>query len=193
MHQTHEAEHHPLGLKDKVRQATDEAVEMCYQCGKCTAGCPLASEFDYSPNQILRMLQLGLPEFEEKILSSYAIWLCLSCQTCVTRCPKEVDFPAIMDWLRQESLRRGLVHPKAKDIVAFHKTFLGMVKQFGRLYEVGLIAGYKMKTFHLMQDVKVAPTMFFNGLLKILPHNVKNKQAISRIFEKTIESEDTHK
>jgi len=82
----------------------------------------------------------------------------------------EVDLPKIMDVLRAESLRRGLVHPRAKDIVAFHKSFLDTIRRFGRLWEVGLVAGYKLRTRHLLQDVALAPAMLKRGKLPLLPH-----------------------
>ncbi len=125
---------------------------------------------DYPPSLLLRYLQIGIPVFDETVLSSYTIWLCLSCQTCVARCPMEVDLPSVMDALRAESLRRNLVHPKAKDIVAFHRSFLDTIRRFGRLWEVGLIAEYKLRTRHFLQDVMVAPSMLKRGKLPLLPH-----------------------
>lgn len=145
---------------------------------------------DIAPNQILRMLQTEIPELEEKVLKSLTIWLCLTCEQCYARCPKDVDLPKIMDYLRSESIRRGLVNPKAKDILAFHKSFLDSVRLTGKLYEIGLIGGYKMRTMHLMQDVNVAPTMYFNGKLNLFPSQVKNKKAIQRIFEKAKSEEE---
>lgn len=176
---------HADTLPAHVRQATGESVFNCYQCGKCSAGCPLAAEMDYAPNQILRMLQLGLPELEEEVLKAFSIWLCLTCETCAARCPKEVDLPRIMDYLRQQSLKRGLVHPKAKDILAFHEAFLASIRKGGRLHEVGLISSYKLRTLHLFQDVLVAPKLFLRGKLKLLPHGIDGTAAVRRIFERT--------
>lgn len=175
---------HPHTLADAVQQKTGEDAFQCYQCGKCTAGCPLATEMDYSPQQILRLLQLNLPDVEEELLGSLAIWLCLTCEQCVTRCPQEVDLPKIMDELRQRSRERGLVHPNAKDILKFHESFLSTVKQNGRLHEVGLIAQYKLRSGHLLQDVLVAPLLLMRGKLGILPKGIKGKDAIRRMFEK---------
>jgi heterodisulfide reductase subunit C len=90
-----------------------------------------------------------------------------------------------MDFLRSESIRLNRVHPQARDIIAFHKTFLGSVRSNGRLHEVGLVVGYKMKTGHLFQDATNAPKMFAKGLLNVLPHHVKGKEAIEKIFAKT--------
>ena len=74
----------------------------CNQCGKCSAGCPVASAMDMLPSQVIRLVQLGLDE----ALDCQAIWVCASCFTCVTRCPKGVDLSRIMEALRQIHLRR---------------------------------------------------------------------------------------
>ncbi len=139
-HSTHGAEGHGQhSLAQRLRSATGLSVADCYQCGKCSAGCPLTTEMDFSPNQILRMLQLEMPEFDRKVLGSLSIWLCLTCQTCLARCPKEVDLPRVMDFLREESLRQGMVNAKARDILKFHESFVGSVEACGRLHEMGLI------------------------------------------------------
>ena len=161
------------------------AISRCYQCGKCSAGCPLSSEMDHSPNTILRMLQTGLPEMEDKVLRSLSIWLCLACETCHSRCPMEVNLPKIMDFLRSESMRLKKVNPRAKKILAFHESFLNSIKRNGRLYEMGLVMDYKLKTKDFMQDVDVAPVMYMKGKLNLGSHKVKGAAAIARIFEMT--------
>ena len=172
-------------LATLIGKSTLESLAKCYQCAKCSAGCPLAAEMDYPPSQLLHLIQLGLPEYDERALKSLTIWLCLACETCYTRCPKEVDLPKIMDFLRQESLRRGLAHPQAKNIIAFHKAFLDGIRYTGRLYEAGMTADYKLRNpASAMQDVFNAPKLFLKGKLKPFPHTIKNRKAISRIFEK---------
>jgi heterodisulfide reductase subunit C2 len=161
--------HHTTTLAGLIQKETGISVARCYQCGKCSAGCPTASEMDYPPSLLLHHLQTGRPSSEETVLGSYTIWLCLSCHTCVARCPMEVDLPGVMDVLRQESLQRNLVHPRAKDIVAFHKSFLNTIRRFGRLWEVGLVAEYKLRTRHFWQDVLLVPGMLKRGKLSLVP------------------------
>ncbi|MCP5000544.1 MAG: 4Fe-4S dicluster domain-containing protein, partial [Hyphomicrobiales bacterium] len=77
----------PLSLVDVVREATGDNAFMCYQCVKCTSGCPMADQFDLSPHQIMRSVQLN----DISVLDSKSIWLCVSCYTCATRCPQKID------------------------------------------------------------------------------------------------------
>ncbi len=90
-----------------IKEISGEDVRACYQCGKCTAGCPLSSAMDLMPNQILRLLQLG--EYDQ-VLGCRTIWQCASCLTCASRCPKAVDPARVMDALRTILMRRGAVH-----------------------------------------------------------------------------------
>lgn len=169
-------------LAARVLHDTRVAVVECYQCGKCSAGCPLADEMDITPSQILRMLQLEMPALDEEVLRSYTIWLCLTCEMCYARCPKEIDLPKVMDALRAESLRRRLANPRARDIIAFHRSFLDSIKRCGRLYEILLVVAYKMRTWHLLQDLLVAPKLFVRGKLNPIPELIRGRGHMARIF-----------
>jgi heterodisulfide reductase subunit C2 len=185
------AHQHTLpGLAGEITEQIDVHVEKCYQCGKCSAGCPLSAEMDYPPSLLLRMIQTGDKELEKKVLKSYTIWLCLSCEMCYQRCPMEIDIPSLADYLRSKSVKLGMVHPKAKNIVKFHKAFLNSIKNTGRLFELGLIANYKMASMNLMQDVDMAPGMISKGKLHFFPEKIKDTAQIKRIFKKTISKKD---
>ena len=172
-------------LADKVYEKIDVLAAKCYQCGKCSAGCPVASDMDYPPSVIMHLLQAGMPEYEEKILRSYSIWLCVTCEMCYGRCPMEIDIPKVMDFLREKSLAEGKNNPKAKNIVAFHKAFLDSVNYTGRMYEIGLFADYKTRTLHLLQDMNTVPKLLSSGKLHIIPELIKGRKTMSHIFKKT--------
>ena len=87
---------------EKVEAWSQQELLACYQCGKCSAGCPMAKYMDILPHQIIRYAQLGL---EKELLSSEAIWLCVSCLTCNTRCPKGVHIAEVIEAVRQVRLR----------------------------------------------------------------------------------------
>lgn len=184
---------HPDSLKSELEKATGVHIAECYQCGKCTAGCPLNEEMDIKPNQIMRMLQAELPGFEDKLLRSLSIWLCLACDTCYSRCPQEIKLSQVMDYLRQESLRQNKVNPKAIDILKFHQAFLETIEKNGKLNEVWLTINYKLKTLNMMQDVNKAPSMLLKGKLDPIPSKIKNVKEIEKIFKKISENEGGNK
>ena len=170
-------------LSFKVRQSTDVNVRECYQCGKCTAGCPVAEHMDLRPSVIMRMLQSGDEKEMDEILRSKSIWFCLTCETCYSRCPMELDIPKVMDYLRQRSLAEGKVHRDARDIVTFHQSFLNTIERNGRLHEMGLVIDYKLHSGNLFQDITVAPEMFSKGKLSILPERINDRKGLSRLFK----------
>ncbi|NLF01363.1 MAG: 4Fe-4S dicluster domain-containing protein [Anaerolineales bacterium] len=87
----------------QVEEISGQDLLACNQCGRCSAGCPVVAAMDLLPSQAVRLAQLGL----EEVLDSNTTWICASCLTCATRCPKGVDLPRLMEALRQVALRRG--------------------------------------------------------------------------------------
>jgi len=85
----------------------------CYHCGKCSAGCPAAGFMDILPNQVIRLVQLGLVR---NALESETIWFCAACQTCYARCPKGVDLPRVMEALREIALQEKGDHVELTQI-----------------------------------------------------------------------------
>lgn len=86
-----------------VESISGQSLLACYQCGKCSAGCPVAFSMDVLPSQVIRMAQLGL----EEVLETQTIWTCAACLTCVARCPKEIDLPRIMEALRVIKMQKS--------------------------------------------------------------------------------------
>ncbi|MDR0505321.1 MAG: 4Fe-4S dicluster domain-containing protein [Dysgonamonadaceae bacterium] len=173
-------------LSGNVQKSVGVNSARCYQCGKCSAGCPLNSDMDFAPSAVMRMIQVEDEETDRQLLQSQSIWLCLSCEMCISRCPMEIDIPKVMDYLRQTSLKEGLQNKNAaKNIIPFHRSFLDSIKYLGRLYEIGLIAGYKLRTFKFLQDLNIVPQMLTKGKLPILPEKIKATRQLLNIFKKT--------
>ncbi len=162
------------------------AVQDCYQCGKCTAGCPVADHMDVVPNQVVRLVQLGRAE---AAAGASGIWECVSCQTCSTRCPKSVDCAAVMDALRQRSGDPHRAALPARRTVLFQRAFLQNIRRNGRLNELELIAQFKTSAFLgdfsvplLMKDALLAPKMRARRKLHVIGEKVRDRKLVHRIF-----------
>ena len=92
-------------LAQRVKQELGQNVYLCYQCVKCSSGCPVSEFFDWQPHQIMRAVQLGQADIA---LHAQSPWLCASCQTCSTRCPQGLDITLIMEFLTRESRAQGI-------------------------------------------------------------------------------------
>ncbi|HUV92422.1 MAG TPA: heterodisulfide reductase-related iron-sulfur binding cluster [Anaerolineales bacterium] len=128
-------------LARRIQDELGQNVYLCYQCVKCSSGCPVAEFFDWQPNQIMRALQLGQ---EDIALQSETPWLCASCQTCTTRCPQDLDIAGIMEFLTREALERG-IKPPVKEVKIFNDAFMREVRIWGRAYEPGLMVEMKLR------------------------------------------------
>ncbi len=179
----HGKEQCDVAFMKEVRERSGANLERCYQCVACSSGCPAAYVMDYAPHQIIRMSLLGL---KDKVLDSKAYWLCLSCETCAARCPNEIDIVKFMDTLREIAIREG--RTQQTTLPLFHKTFLGVVKSYGKTFEIGLILQYMLKSkeiFNLKEMLAYIPlglSMFIKGKLALIPDKIKGAGNIRQIF-----------
>jgi heterodisulfide reductase subunit C2 len=123
-------------LATKVGHGCAENPYLCYQCKKCTAGCPVAGYAGMHPAQIMRAVQLGQYDmvFDDKF-----IWLCTGCETCTTRCPQGIDIAAVIDELKIIARAEGKVHPEAPSAVMLKRNYDSFAR-WGRMWEIELIA-----------------------------------------------------
>lgn len=171
---------HIQTLSSHIQNATGLDPALCYQCGKCSAGCPMAGEMDLKTHEIIRLIQIDRPD---RLFASESIWMCLTCETCTTRCPNEFDPAAVMDALREIALKDapgGIPHR----ISAFHSAFLEQIRTHGRVFEFGLVASYKLHGGPLFADVESVPSMLSRGKLSFTPKRIEDTKGLRRIFEK---------
>jgi heterodisulfide reductase subunit C2 len=181
------------GLAERLN-AAQVSVDACYQCKKCSSGCPLTFAMDLLPDQVIRLALLGQ---EETVLRAATPWVCSSCETCTTRCPNGIDIAGVMDWLKEESLKRGYAAPQPQ-VSRFHQSFLEAVRLGGgRLSEPLLLGLYSWKSGRILEKLKsgefkeellLAWELARRGRLKPrLPKKLKGAQEIARLFTKGAE------
>lgn len=164
---------------EQVMEESEQDLSLCYQCGNCTASCPYTFGFDIPVSRVMRLMQTGQ---KKVVLESSSIWLCASCTSCTTRCPNNIDVARVMDVLRHIARREGYV--KEPRVKAFFDSFLDSVRKHGRVFEIGLMVDYVFKTGRFWTDMDLGPKMLPKGKMSMKPHDIQNKKAIARIFER---------
>jgi heterodisulfide reductase subunit C2 len=164
-------------------------VSACFQCRKCSGGCPLTFAMDLLPHHVIRLAILGQ---EALVFGSRTIWVCSGCQTCTTRCPNGIDIAGTMDWLKEEAVKRGHTLPE-ESVAAFHRYFLeGIQASGGRLSETRLLRRY---TFHklwrhpdmaeMKRDMRLGWKLWRRGRVRLSgPPVLRGKAEINTIFRK---------
>ncbi len=177
------------GFAKKVVAGSSVELFACFQCEKCTNGCPVTFTMDYGPHQIVRMAQFGLVE---DISCANTMWVCASCETCFTRCPNGIDIPKLMDYLKQWVLGKG-DKPVEGPVAAFHQAFLGNIRKFGRIHEAALMRAFQLKCMiagkgvgpkEVLKNLKLGFSMLKRGRLALVPRKTGGKDAVRKLFEK---------
>ena len=173
-------------IKEVMKMPGGEKILECIQCGSCTGGCPAMFAMDYSPMQIIKMINLGM---KEKVLSSSTLWVCSACYTCATRCPRNVNFTTLMMSLRNKAIRENLVKNEAN--LKFHKYFFEVVNKYGRLHEPELLLNLMKKNDvnSLRHNASLALRLLKKGKLQIRAPKTEQNSWLANILEKTNEKE----
>ena len=173
-------------FRREVEEMGGEKVSACFQCEKCTNGCPVTFAMDIAPHKVIRSVHLGL---KDEVLHSDTIWVCASCETCTTRCPNDIDIAHVMDTLRQISQREG-VKASQHNVPIFHSAFLSSIKRHGRVGEMEMALTYYLKgegLTGLLKQAGMGLEMFAKGKIKLIPSRIRAIKQVRNIFKKTAE------
>jgi heterodisulfide reductase subunit C2 len=140
----------------------------------------MAPEMDIKTHEIIRLLQLDM---SERLISAESIWMCLTCETCTTRCPNEFDPAALIDSLREIILRQSPATVPQK-VAGFHSAFLDQIRTHGRVFEFGLVASYKLRGGALLADIGSVPAMLARGKLALTPRRIEGIREVRKIFDR---------
>jgi len=150
----------------------------CLQCARCSSGCTMRQETDVLPHQINRMALLGM---RDELLKSKALWMCVSCQTCVARCPMKVDTPALIDRLHAMA---QAAPGDLRRVQVFNNAMLASMRRFGRVWELGMMGIYKLRSLDLFTDLGKLPLMLKKGKFSFRPPVIRGRSAVAQIFRR---------
>ena len=176
-------------LLEKIEAQGPFQAGACFQCRKCTNGCPVTFAMDLYPDEVIRMVILGQ---RETVLACRTIWVCAACETCTTRCPNDVKIAELMDCLKEMTIREGIPSSQPR-ILALHETFLDNIKKRGRLYETTLLPAYLLKSGELLDkwnsgtwryDLNLGRQMFSKGRVPLMPKSIKGKREVRKILSR---------
>ncbi len=174
-------------LLEQIEAQGPFQAEACFQCRKCTNGCPVTFAMDLYPDEVIRMVILGQ---RETVLACRTIWVCAACETCTTRCPNDVKIAELMDCLKEMAVQEGVPSPQPQ-ILTLHETFLNNIKKWGRVYETTLLPAYLLKSGELLDkwnsgtwryDLNLGRRMFSKGRLPLMPKSIKGKREVRKIL-----------
>lgn len=163
-------------------------LEMCIQCGTCGGSCPSAADMEHTPRRLFAMIEAGE---REKVLRSNTPWYCVSCYYCMVRCPQEVHITDIMYSLKRMAVREGHYRESsAASVPGFSETFMDMVENYGRSFELGLATRYHLR-HHPLGAMKMATGMGFDllrrGRMDLTPRRIKGIRQLKAILAKAKE------
>jgi heterodisulfide reductase subunit C len=152
-------------LAKEIAERSGENVFLCYQCRKCASGCPNRQFMEKTPTELMRYAQLGMIEEAMKINT---IWYCVSCQTCSTRCPQDIDIAHVVDTMRIVAQEKK-IKTDSGNMKLFNRLWMFLLKYGGRMYELGLTGMLNMFTLRPFKDLPLGMKMFKKGKLRLLP------------------------
>ena len=173
-----------IATRNMVEKSSGEKISACFQCEKCSSGCPMTFAMDIAPHQVIHLIQLGLIN---EVVDSDTIWVCASCETCTPRCPNNIDIAHVMDTLRQLSVKKG-VKLSQRQAPVFQKVFLSNVKAFGRMHELSMAVIFSLKSGGiqgLLGQMSFGLKMLSKGKMKLLPERFRKGKQVKIIFRET--------
>jgi heterodisulfide reductase subunit C len=180
------AEDSTLLQEVSARTAGVSRLEMCIQCGTCGGSCPSAAAMDHTPRALFAMLRAGM---REEVLSSNTFWMCVSCYHCVVRCPQNIHIADVMYTLKNMAIQEGLYQDSTAPDLS--KTFVDMVEEYGRSFELGLASRHYLKHFPLRLSnlTPMGLGMLSRKRMSLRPKRIKYLRQLKAILKRAKELE----
>ncbi|MDP3105984.1 MAG: 4Fe-4S dicluster domain-containing protein [Candidatus Methanoperedens sp.] len=161
-------------------------IPTCMQCGICAGSCPVSHEMDYTPRELVRMIQLGL---KKEVLSSNTIWICTTCFSCSVRCPRGIYPTELMETLKPIAMSEGIKNRNAK----FDTVFADVVRKTGRASEFLLISKYSVSEPGMIKQAPFGLALMAKGKLPLSIDKMEDARELEAIFKKENEGQEAEK
>lgn len=159
-----------------LKTPVGEKIPTCMQCGICAGSCPVSHEMDYTPRQLVRMVQLGL---KHQVLNSNTIWICTTCFSCSVRCPRGIRPTELMETLKPIAIAEGIKNKNSK----FDSIFSDVIKKSGRASEFLLISKYSLSEPGMIKQAPFGLSLMSRGKLPLMPDKMEDARELDAIFK----------
>lgn len=158
-----------------LKTPVGEKIPTCMQCGVCAGSCPVSHEMDYTPRQLVRMIQMGL---KQEVLNSNTIWICTACFSCSVRCPRGIRPTELMETLKPIAIAEGIKNKNAR----FDSIFSDVIKNNGRASEFLLISKYSLSEPEMIKQAPFGLSLMSKGKLPVMPDKMDDRRELGAIF-----------
>lgn len=184
-------------LIDEVIERSNQNILACYQCRRCASGCTVGEETGITPDRVIRLILTGN---RDEAIDNALVWQCVSCYTCGTRCPNNIQCGRVTETLKKMSKEEKIV-PQNPNIAYFHDAFVSGCTRWGRVNEVEFMGYYELKSIakHLLKfqfkevfdeiskQIKLGYSMFRQKRLHLKLHSTKGRKEVKRFYKIAME------
>jgi len=173
-----------MSFRQEIEALSGQNTNLCFQCSKCSAGCPMSDKMDLKPAQVMHNIRLGR---EDAVLNSTTIWLCVGCETCTARCPQDVKPAEAMTAARVLALKKG-VKPSVREVDIYYRGFVDNMRFYGKIHDASLAGITQLLTGQLRENLPIAWKLFRKGRVKPPPIPIKGR-TFRALYKRTLEQE----
>ena len=178
---------------DEVVLRSHQNLSACYQCRRCASGCTVGEETGITPDYLIRLIMMGR---REEALDNALVWQCVSCYTCGTRCPNNIQSGRITETLKKMSREEDVI-PLNPTIAYFHDAFVQGCTRWGRVNEMEFMGYYELRNIgkHLIGfqfkkafdeislQIKLGRSMFKQKRLHLKLHSSRGRKEVKQFYE----------
>ena len=174
-----------MSFRHEIEAISGYKTSICFQCSKCSAGCPMADLMDLKTAQVMHSIRLNR---EDVVLNCRAIWMCVGCETCSARCPQQVEPADAMNAARILALRKG-IKPSVEEIGLYYKIFVGSMWLNGKIHDLTVVGLTSLLSGRIIQDIPLAIQFLLHGRVKLPPIPLTGSSGFRKIRKKALDRE----